>query len=244
MNALRFFVPNENSSGYAYVFLGVDVGVHYNHGQIAIISDFGNYSYAWGGIPKGTDFRQFLLDCDTSYLTRKFSSEREYDPKATLKTVKENILQRRRWEKTESGKTRAREEWELLRDYNNLDTEHDIREWAGATTLDVIDVWCSKTPEQVVGFFEVTWPRIRKALELSLLKPPETTIEQLRAENERVERATEKATRLWAEHFEARCRLERQVAALEKENGELMASLAATVEAEKDRAFERNTKPD
>jgi hypothetical protein len=77
----RFYQIKPGESGWARIWITDDA-------TFTCVSDWGNYSYWWGG--PGCEFRLFLARCDDSYLTGCFlGGDRKNAPKvkAFLKNV-------------------------------------------------------------------------------------------------------------------------------------------------------------
>lgn len=85
-------------------------------GSIGIQSSFGSYANTWNAIGKGP-FRKFLCGLDMSYFFNKClgNEYREFDCEATVKEIKQDIIQCRR--DGEVGKEDAREVWDSLPDH-------------------------------------------------------------------------------------------------------------------------------
>lgn len=101
-------------------------------GFFAVVSDYGNYAYHWTAF-EGS-FAHFLARLDPWYLCSKLSPERQYDSKDTLQAVKEHILQYRR-EGTLS-KEQARSEWDLLKEFGDLEHKDGFGAWCQETKID------------------------------------------------------------------------------------------------------------
>lgn len=123
----RYSIPSEKGEGWG-VFL-ID-----NTGILTAITDYGNYGH-WFSI--SGDMRDFIIGCgdSESYLMGKFGRKSEYDNDRTCDGIKQYILDSRR-----SGgltKDKARNEWLLLCENNELYDYDDLMAWYGETTLDV-----------------------------------------------------------------------------------------------------------
>lgn len=158
----RYSLPNIRGEGWAIIFLD-------EIGCFSALSDWGNANYRWPDHGWGEgDFRKFLLDCDDYYLTGKLGQGRkEYDPEGTLESVKGAIIQARR--SGEFTKEVAREEWERLDLYDQLDREFDFSQWYGHTKLfEAGECHCQRYVREVTSFIEHVMPRLREVLKAEL----------------------------------------------------------------------------
>lgn len=158
----RYSLPSVKGEGWAIIFLD-------SIGCFTALSDWGDVGYRWPQQGWGDgDFRKFLLSCDDYYLTTKFGRGRkEYDPKRTLACVKEHILTHRR--DARLTKEEARQEWDLLRTYDELDREFDFSQWYSATQLDDPgEFYCMRYVSDVTHFVAHVLPRLRDVLKAEL----------------------------------------------------------------------------
>jgi hypothetical protein len=99
--------------GWAYFYIHEYPG----GGILTIVSDWGNYGYAWGSIGPGT-FRQFIMACDPEYIITKFSYDhgqdfcRQFNGEKTAQSLRQDILKRRRG--GELGAQEARDLWDTF----------------------------------------------------------------------------------------------------------------------------------
>jgi hypothetical protein len=151
----RYYLPNE---GWAEIMLC-------STGMFAAVSDYGDYVHAWRSHGE-KDFRIFVADLakDPDYFMRKVGHGlREYDGAETLRSVKREILSRRRSQCLSAGQ--AREEWALLREYDDLGSPDAFSRWCENTRLE--DAWehySKRFPSSLVTFGECVLPRLRAAI--------------------------------------------------------------------------------
>ena len=158
--------------GWARIWLTSD-------GCFTCMSDWGNYSYWWGGVEG--EFREFLTECDTHYLGGKLGGGKtEFDADRTLKVIRENICRRRR--DRQLSEHVARVEWrragsvEDLESYVSWSEQHfdDVgtneRERRDLAILyeDSWDWGCYGVPRRLEIFFEKVWPGFVEALKAEL----------------------------------------------------------------------------
>lgn len=174
----RYSFPSIKGEGWAIFFLD-------SVGCFAALSDWGDWSYRWNprGYEEGDgrDFRHFILTCSDDYLLRKLAPQQEYDPEATLQSVKEAIIEWRRDKHSSRKVTRetlpeltpkalARDMWDELRPmYDNLCDPHQFSRWMEHTELqDTTELYCTKFSEQAKIFLQRCMPRLREALKNEL----------------------------------------------------------------------------
>lgn len=128
----HYRLPSINGEGWAEIVLSSD-------GFFAAVSDWGNYAFIWRN-PGVDDFRKFFLRVPENwdYFAGKLAPEdtrgKEYDGEATLRAVKDEILEARKsgaWDAVH-----AREEWTLLSEYEDLAERGDFDDWSRQTTID------------------------------------------------------------------------------------------------------------
>jgi hypothetical protein len=168
MKTWRYSVPNLAGEGWAVLFL--DEG-----GCFSALSDWGNVAYRWNqrGLPEGVDFRQFLLECDADYITRKLGQNRtEYDPDATKESIRQFILNRRRDSCGDRARVRARDEWDLVDDMG--DSMGDFERWVENTDIDDTpsEFYCTRFVNEVTSFMKHAWPRLREVIAQDLKENP------------------------------------------------------------------------
>jgi len=102
--------------------------------MLAIESSFGSgYAYAWSH--PGRDFYEFLRGADVGYLTSKLAPGTEFDPDATSRSVRDQLLQMRR--ERDISADRARELW----DASNFECVQDFHQWQSEAYPDFTDAW-------------------------------------------------------------------------------------------------------
>lgn len=88
--AEKWVIRDEGGHWFASIFFDNDVG------DISIQSEWGNYAYAWGKSGRGTDkLTEFLVTCDDSYITNKFSYglPKWLDVDKTIQKIKKELLE-------------------------------------------------------------------------------------------------------------------------------------------------------
>jgi hypothetical protein len=157
----RYSLPNVKGEGWAIFVIGSD-------GYFSVVSDYGDYAYLW--THAGEEFRRALIRMDWDYASRKLAHGRpkEYQQRRTLANVKDCILRYRRDGSWTAEK--AREEWDLLRTYNDLAHEFDLADWIrdGTSIEDASELPVYDTPAQVVAFCKVVLPRFQALLRAEL----------------------------------------------------------------------------
>jgi len=180
----RYEVPTTRAGeGWAIAFVD-------SVGCLAVLSDYGDYTYRWPSKGWGSiDFRRFLLGIGTDYLLRKLcGSEREYRGAETLEAIRGEILDRRR-EARRNPSSRIALTWDEACHEWDLLSEFDLRDRGG------FERWCERSglgepetreavgfPRQAVAFAERAWPRIRRAIELDLAFEQQHEATRARAE--------------------------------------------------------------
>jgi hypothetical protein len=130
-------------------------------GYFSTVSDYGNYVYFWGSA--GVCFRSFLAQLDASYLLGKLSPKMEYDAPGTLKEIKSHILSERKFGWMDREK--ARKEWDLLAEHNDLRDPEDFSSWVRDTEFsDAWEMGCERHAPQASAFAERVWPIFAVAL--------------------------------------------------------------------------------
>ena len=129
-------------------------------GELAVISDFGNYAYAWRSF--GGCFREFLCELNSVYLCGKLRNGRtEYDKGKTRQLIREHILTDRR--DGSMSREEARCEWELSDDVS------DFRAWYEETSMpDASEFYVDVTPQQLTAFAERLWPKVVELIRADL----------------------------------------------------------------------------
>jgi len=108
-------------------------------GMFAAVTDYGNYAYKWSNYGNG-DFRKFVIDIARSpdYVVEKLCQDykKEYRGAETFKSIKEYIIESRRYGSL--TKNHAREEWNILcdPDYEELSYIETFHDWYQKTTIE------------------------------------------------------------------------------------------------------------
>lgn len=159
----RYSIPSERGNGWAIAFVD-------SIGCFSVLSDYGDYGYRWPQAGWGPgDFRRFLLQCNDDYILRKLARRDHYDGEATLRNVKDVILQNRR--SLEWSADRAREEWSLLRTYDDLERREDFARWYDSTRIDCAYEHARVTFDpSALAFMTKVWPRITAAIREDLAR--------------------------------------------------------------------------
>ena len=161
----RYVLPSEKGEGRAVIHMD-------SLGFFAAVSDYGNYSYAWGSHGMD-DFRKFVIHMeeDYDYCGNKLSHDKwnAFDKDATVKNIKRKIIEKRK----DGGldKDLARDHWDLMMDLDNCDIE--FGEWI--KTQDLFEDWseaadcASHEPSpDILAFCKKTLPRLAKVLRAEL----------------------------------------------------------------------------
>lgn len=156
----RYTVPPE-----ADKFSGWGIFLIDSSGMMTCVTDYGNYAFKWSSIGE-RDIRSFLCTCDQGYLTGKLDSSKHYNENATIKHIKETIVEDRK-----SGalsRDVARTEWDLLCD-SDLFSEHDFGEWMKETSYaDAYEFAVYNPSAAITAFCERLWPRLVAQLKQQL----------------------------------------------------------------------------
>jgi len=147
-------------------------GDFYLDGNTLLIhSDFGSYASRWGR--PGKEIRRFLIDCETDYVARKLVPSfwrRPVDPEATIRCVRQRLLERRR----EGAITRefARKEWDLV---GNVEDEISLHAWWHETELENASflIESIEIPPALSGMFKWLWPTFIEQLKAELAEEEE-----------------------------------------------------------------------
>lgn len=149
----HYRLPSENGEGWAIITIGTD-------GTFAALSDYGNWSYAGWSHHGCGDIRRFFLRerRSDSYLITKLCSGHPrllhlYDGEATVKRIREAIIQHRRDGSFDARQ--ARREWDLIEDLEVQESELAFGRWFDATNMgDAHEFCCSQPDPQCVAFVE------------------------------------------------------------------------------------------
>lgn len=156
----RWSLPPIKGEGWAIVLAD-------STGMFSTVSDWGNFSFKWNAFGE-RDFREFIITLGADYVRGKLShSVQEWNAAQTLLNVKEGIIAHRR----ERGldKDAAREEWDLLSAYSNLDNEVSFDRWLSATSL--MDPWeygCYRRVYESAAWCEHALPRLQALIRSEL----------------------------------------------------------------------------
>lgn len=145
-------------SGWGMFVLG-------SNGFFAAVTDYGNYAYKWTNFEPKEDFRKFFIECNWDYIRHKIHPAEEYDGDKTLVEVKKEIIYGRRHENM--PKAIARQEWERLEYYNDLQDKEDFEGWASNThlgTAEVYELVRTSPPADIRMFGERLLPRLKQAI--------------------------------------------------------------------------------
>jgi hypothetical protein len=126
MKVWRYALHDERTSNQARITL---LQERLSHGEITVVSSWGNYAYAWWGTGK-EDFRDFILAMrrDTDYLFGKLGGRNVFDGELTEREIKRRILEARR--SREIDNETARDEWDICGAFDSVD---DWKEWLERT---------------------------------------------------------------------------------------------------------------
>ena len=160
----RYSLPNENGEGWAIAFLD-------SIGCFSVLSDYGDYGYRWPqngwSNPNERDFRQFFLGTDDHYVLRKIARSDHYDGRATCEGIKRHIIELRRDRHYE--KDFARDEWDRLRRYDDVDCREMFAMWYENTKIgDAAEFSVYSFSPQALAFQKLVLPRLRAAIRAQL----------------------------------------------------------------------------
>lgn len=161
----RYDLPSVGAEGWASIVIGAD-------GFLASVGDF--YDFAHYRPHHGCeDFREFLIAMRPESLLAKISRKIEYDGEATVKQIRQCIIDLRRGKVI--TKEDAREEWDGL---DSLGVEFDERalvRWADQTTLESDEAEAVYTYHPfAIDFIRQTWPRFVEMLRRELAAEAKT----------------------------------------------------------------------
>jgi hypothetical protein len=159
----QYYLPSENMEGWAEIVLT-------STGMLAVVSDYGDYAFAWRHFGCGGDFRKFVLQIGPDYLADKLSYGRkniEYDSVATAKKIRKLICEWRR--ERQVSKRWARDEWNRIEDTGALHGEYEFYLWYQGTKInDASEMRCERQTPQLVAFVEKTLPRLKRAIQIEI----------------------------------------------------------------------------
>lgn len=122
-NLKRYYLPRDSRSGWAIIVLDTTIGF------FSAVSDNGNYVYIWSN--PGCEFREFLTQCDSSYIYGKLKPPGvpdridEWETKRNMGTLISDI-----WPKGTAG---YEKETKLL-EAADFSTELGISDWRNGET--------------------------------------------------------------------------------------------------------------
>lgn len=136
-------------------------------GCVAVLSDFGDYAYRWGGVPREVGIRRFLTQCERSYVLDKFTyGKKEFDEERTRASALEAILEERY-----AHRCAAEEAREVFDEVTSAVGEHEMTNAIGAAhfgLLNLAECWCTGPTAQHRAFVDQIWPRLMKEIEADL----------------------------------------------------------------------------
>lgn len=153
----RFYEPNGGPMREGWFVAFMD-----EVGFVSIQSDWGDYAYGWHSRGEDVGIREFLLDCDDSYLMGKFSPKRVIDEKATREAIKKALVD------GPLDGFKLEDEEELL-EGADLSNEVGIAEWFRGTTIEgAHELIVMGSDPQAVAFLKNVWPRLCAQMRQSL----------------------------------------------------------------------------
>lgn len=163
----RYAEPNRDTfEGWFIAFLD-------SAGCLAILSDYGDYSYRWCWNREDKDIRAFLAGCNAGYVAEKlgYNVKSEFDGEATRRAIQEHILDARRW--GDLDKEEARREWDAI---GSMEDELGFHSWYSETKISDAHEFYRTCKPQLQAFMKEVWPRLqaRIAAELKSETIPET----------------------------------------------------------------------
>lgn len=163
ITVMRFTI-RDNGGDYAIVTIDSTY-------LLSIHSSHGTWAYRWHDTGGKATFVEHLLQMNASYLTGKLNASRPqvFDDVSVVRSVRKDILNRRRRREMSSGLARDLYKyaediynWETLDEYEEYCTSHqrfldvDFRERHGRTTYE----------PGIVNFMSAMWPRVQMALQV------------------------------------------------------------------------------
>ncbi|WP_426751753.1 hypothetical protein [Myxococcus sp. Y35] len=150
-------------------------------GFFATVSDWGNYAFRWTS--PGRPFREFVAGLETSpdYVCSKLEKRDWWDARATLKSIREHIIEYRR--DGSYSKEEAKEAWESVVEALGCWSRREAR------SVDEMDIgqfmaWCAETKvEMPYEFGRYDYPPDVRSFAREVMPALATAIrEQLKAE--------------------------------------------------------------
>ena len=148
-------------------------------GFVNIQSDYGDYCYRWDSF--GRSIKEFLVDCDYSYLYGKFGRglSKEFNYNASLKRIQQDILRFRK--DTDIDEKDARKYWDIALIMKKLHCS-DTTEWYQLLTENEMAVLYHCDLEyapcvtddnyQLKIFLKEIWPELIKILKEEINEHP------------------------------------------------------------------------
>jgi hypothetical protein len=138
-------------------------------GFFGAVSDYGNYAYGWPNHGE-CDFRVFVaaLARDPDYVQRKLSLEHGWpvDVPASVKAVREAVLEARRGRSRQLTKAGARDLWDEL---DSVYDEHELTSVIDCAPLDDKgELFQHSPPASLVAFTTLLLPRLSVLLRAEL----------------------------------------------------------------------------
>lgn len=137
------------------------------------VTDYGNCAYKW--THHGcSDFREFIAKLETGrqndcYIKKLFGCKDIFDSERTIKDIKKHILENYR-DGTYS-KTEAREEWELIKEYEDGMTNVGFGMWYERTNIsDAYEFAVYDYSTNVKAFGSELLPRLAEVLKHDIEK--------------------------------------------------------------------------
>lgn len=138
-----------------------------NDGCLSIMSDYGNYAHWWTS--PGKEFRRFLVETGTDYLTMKLAGgQREFQEAETKKAIQERIAQLRK-DKTIDAE-QARDLWESAKDIVDPTSAgiwfHEMEDHRE----EFCECYRSSYPQQLVQLMAILWPKLVEVIRAELAR--------------------------------------------------------------------------
>jgi len=144
-------------------------------GCLTVISDYGNYGYAWRSF--GKSFKKFLITLDGSYLYNKLGRDvpKVFNSKETSQEIRTYIIECRR--NKEISSEQAREFWDEVEEIEAMSDTHEycsfINHWSSSILKlygeDPSSIPCVEDDNyQLTAFIEKIYPEFVKVLKEEL----------------------------------------------------------------------------
>lgn len=157
MNTFRYSEPNRPGTYEGWFIAFMD-----DAGAVAILSDYGDYTYRWNarGVDKG--IREFLLECEPAYVLSKLA-RREFSLEKSVASVRDAFEQ-----SLNEGSVDGGEYEDAARALRLVGNEFEfcdfIREDWGQ--IDLSECWSQDYSGQARAFMEQVWPRLMALVRL------------------------------------------------------------------------------